>query len=90
VQITYPSLDRDCLIKILRGEGHEVKELPGTPFAYLKRGDLLDWEIDPQPQFLGPEIVTMFNTIGLKIELLQAYKDKYCAENPEMQKPMLN
>jgi hypothetical protein len=90
VQITYPSLDRDCLIKILRGEGHLVQELPGTPFAYLKRGDLLDWEIDPQSQFLGPEIVVMFNTIGLKIELLQAYKDKYCVENTGPRSPVLN
>lgn len=78
MQITYPSLDRDCLIAILRGEHHIVEELPGTPFAYLKRGDLLDWEIAPQPVFYGPEIVEMFKTIGLDIARLHEYKTRYC------------
>lgn len=80
MQITYPSITRDCLIAILRGERHEVTVLPGTPFAYLKRGELLDWEIPPQPEFHGPELQLMFRTIGLDIERLQAYIEKYCAQ----------
>jgi hypothetical protein len=90
VQITYPPLDGDCLIKILRGEGHDVDDLEGSPFAYLKRGDLLPWEIAENSIFYGPEIEPIFRSIGLKIELLQAYKDKYCSDPPEKHDPSLN
>ena len=52
----------------------------GSPFAYLKRGDLLSWEISKARNFYGPEIKPLFESIGLNIELLQEYKDKYCSD----------
>lgn len=90
MQITYAPLSADCLIKILRGEGHEFIVSAGTPFVYLKRGDLLPWEISSNSILYGPELEPLFNSIGLKIELLQAYKDKYCADPLPSADPMLN
>jgi len=90
VQITYPILDGDCLIKILRGERYSVVEPEGTPFAYLTRGDLLPWEISKNRKFYGPEIKPLFESVGLKIELLQDYNDKYCSDPADQNGPVLN
>jgi hypothetical protein len=90
VQITYPALDGDCLIKILRGEQYPVVIPDGSPFAYLMRGDLLPWEISKTRKFYGPELQPMFESIGLKIELLQTYRDKYCADPGKAPDSVLN
>jgi hypothetical protein len=77
-----PLLDGDCLIKILRGEGHEVVEVPGNPFADLIRGDLLPWEINRNDQFFEAQIGPLFASIGLDPEKVVAYKERYCGQTP--------
>ena len=67
-----------------------IVEQDGTPFAYLKRGDLMPWEISRNRKFYGPEIKPMFESIGLKIELLQEYKDKYCSDRAHPNRGILN
>ena len=90
MQLTYPALDADCLIKIQRGEGHELVEAGGTPLLYLLRGDLLPWEIARRSMFYGPEIKAIFESIGLKIESLQEYKEKYCSDLASTPSQVLN
>jgi hypothetical protein len=80
VQLTYPSVSGDCLVKILRGTGHVVETISGSSIAYLRRDDVLDWEISSSLDYLGPEIVLMFQTVGLDIRELQNYREKFCSE----------
>ena len=88
--VPFPSLDGDCLIKILRGEGHEVVEFAGNPFGYLRRGDLLPWEINRNEKYYEPQIATLFASVGLNVNRLQSYKDKYCGPHPKAGGERLN
>lgn len=85
-----PVLDADCLIKILRGENHEVLEFTGNPFAYLSRGDLLPWEINKHQSFYEVEIRPLFESIGLDPDDLEALKKKYCTDRPASPDAILN
>jgi len=78
-----PWVKWDCIVKILKAESVDVEEFPhfpGLAFA-IPRGDIFwPWPIKKDHTLAGPEIESLFKTVGLLMADLQRLQDLHCAD----------
>jgi hypothetical protein len=78
-----PWVKWDCIVKILKAESVEVIEfshLPDLAFA-IPKGDIFwPWPIRKNHASAGPEIESLFLSVGLSMANLQTLQDMHCTD----------